>query len=90
MKGGNLVFMFRGAFVQDDPAIRQIWEAYKAGKDAVMGQCLVTGEIAPIARLHPSLKGIRNANPTGASLVGFNAGAYESYNRIRARVEFPG
>jgi CRISPR-associated protein Csd1 len=73
--------MFRGAFVHDDPAIRQVWEAYKDGKDAVMGQCLVTGETAPIARLHASLKGIRGANPTGASLVGFNAPAYESYNR---------
>jgi CRISPR-associated protein Csd1 len=81
LKGGNLVFMFRGAFVHEDAVIRQVWEAYKAGKDAVMGQCLVTGEISPIARLHANLKGIRNANPTGASLVGFNAPAYESYNR---------
>lgn len=78
--GGNIVFMFRGAFAHENPLIKQTWEAYKAGKDAVMGQCLVTGEIAPIARLHPSLKGIRDANPTGASLVGFNARAYESYN----------
>ncbi len=78
--GGNLVFMHNGKFVHDDPIIKQTWEAYKAGKDAVMGQCLVTGEFAPIARLHPSLKGIRDANPTGASLVGFNARAYESYN----------
>lgn len=81
LKGGNLVFRFRGAFVHEDAVIRQVWETYKAGKDAVMGQCLVTGEIAPIARLHASLKGIRHANPTGASLVGFNAPAYESYNR---------
>jgi len=85
LKGGNLVFMFRGAFVHEDSAIRQVWEAYKAGKDAVLGQCLVTGEIAPIARLHASLKGIRNANPTGASLVGFNARAYESYNRVNGQ-----
>lgn len=81
LQGGNLVFMFQGAFAQDDPTIKQAWEAYKAGKDAVWGQCLVTGETAPIARLHPSLKGIRDANPTGASLVGFNARAYESYYR---------
>ncbi len=80
LKGGNLVFMYRGAFVHEDAAIRQVWDAYHAGKDAVLGQCLVTGERAPIARLHPSLKGIRDANPTGASLVGFNARAYESYN----------
>jgi len=85
LKGGNLVFMFRGAFVQDDPAIHRVWDSYKVGKDAVMGQCLVTGEIAPIARLHASLKGIRGANPTGASLVGFNARAYESYNRVNGQ-----
>jgi CRISPR-associated protein Csd1 len=85
LKGGNLVFMVHGAFVQDEPTIRQAWEAYKAGKGAVMGQCLVTGEFAPIARLHPSLKGIRNANPTGASLVGFNAPAYESYHRAQGQ-----
>jgi len=81
LKGGNLVFMFRGGFVHEDAIIRRVWEAYKEGKDTVLGQCLVTGEIAPIARLHASLKGIRHANPTGASLVGFNAPAYESYNR---------
>lgn len=83
MKGGNLVFMFNGtSFVQDQPDIRRVWEIYKAGGDAKLGQCLVTGETAPIARLHPSLKGIMDANPTGATLVGFNARAYESYNWV--------
>ncbi len=81
--GGNIVFMFRGIFAQDDPVIRQVWDTHKAGKDAVMGQCLVTGEFAPIARLHGSLKGIRDANPTGASLVGFNDRAYESFNKTK-------
>lgn len=81
LKGGNLVFMFNGDFVHEDPAIRQVWDAYKAGSNATLGQCLVTGEIAPIARLHASLKGIRDANPIGATLVGFNAAAYESYHR---------
>ena len=42
-------------------------------------QCLVTGEQAPIARLHPSIKGVRGAQSSGASLVSFNAPAYESY-----------
>jgi CRISPR-associated protein Csd1 len=85
LKGGNLVFMFRGDYVYKDPEIRRVWEAYKAGREAVLGQCLVTGEIAPIARLHASLKGVRDANPTGASLVGFNARAYESYNRVNGQ-----
>ena len=80
-KGGNIVFMFNGKFVHEDVAIRQVWERYKSSSDADLAQCLVTGEIAPVARLHLSLKGIRDANPTGATLVGFNAQAYESYNR---------
>jgi CRISPR-associated protein Csd1 len=81
LKGGNLVFMFNGKFVHEGTAIRQAWEKYKGSSSAELIQCLVTGEVAPLARLHPNLKGIRDANPTGATLVGFNARAYESYNR---------
>ena len=33
----------------------------------------------------PAFKGVRDANPTGASLVGFNERAYESYNRIKGQ-----
>lgn len=84
-QGGNLVFMMNGKFVHEDPAILSVWETYKSGQEAAMGQCLVTGEVLPIARLHPSLKGIRDANPTGASLVGFNARAYESFNRVNGQ-----
>jgi CRISPR-associated protein Csd1 len=85
LKGGNLIFRFQNKYVHEDTEIRRVWDEYKAGKDAVSGQCLVTGEVAPIARLHASLKGIREANPTGASLVGFNARAYESYNRVNGQ-----
>ncbi|HLO16970.1 MAG TPA: type I-C CRISPR-associated protein Cas8c/Csd1 [Anaerolineales bacterium] len=81
LKGGNIVFIFDGSLVHEDPAIRQVWEVHKSGSDALLIRCLVTGETAPLARLHPSLKGIRGANPTGTTLVGFNARAYESYNR---------
>jgi CRISPR-associated protein Csd1 len=54
LNGGNLVFMFNGGFVHEDAAIRQAWELHKSSSDAVLGQCLITGEIAPIARLHPN------------------------------------
>lgn len=80
-KGGNLVFMFNGSFVHEDSAIRQAWQNHRSTSGSVLAQCLITGEIAPVARLHPSLKGIRDANSTGATLVGFNADAYKSYNR---------
>jgi len=85
LKGGNLIFQVNGENALDDPEIRRAWEEYKLGQDAVQMQCLVTGEVEPIARLHPSIQGVRAANPTGASLVGFNERAYESYNRIKGQ-----
>jgi CRISPR-associated protein Csd1 len=85
-KGGNLVFLFKGAFVHDDPAIRQAWSDHLAGQGAEKMQCLVTGKVAPVARLHPGLKRVRGAQPTGATLVGFNAAAYESYNRSQGQI----
>ena len=45
------------------------------------GLCLVTGERAPIARLHPSIKGVRGAQSSGASIVSFNLDAFTSYGK---------
>ena len=84
LKGGNLVFMFKGKFVHEDTSIRQMWDTHKSGSDAVLGQCLITGEVAPIARLHPSLKGVGvRPNPMGVSLVSFNERSYESFNKTK-------
>ena len=44
-----------------------------------MRRCLVTGALAPIAIKHPAIKGVRDAQPTGAALVSFNDRAYASY-----------
>ena len=43
--------------------------------------CLVTGQYAPVARLHPSIKGVKGAQSSGASLVAFNSLAYESFGK---------
>jgi CRISPR-associated protein Csd1 len=43
--------------------------------------CLVTGRAAPVARLHPSIKGVMGAQSSGASLVSFNELAYESHGK---------
>jgi len=85
LRGGNLVFLLRGDFVHEDSAIRRVWEAHQTAQGAVRMQCLVTGDLAPIARLHPSLKRVRGAQPSGASLVSFNERAYESYNRAKGQ-----
>lgn len=80
LKGGNLVFSVEDVYAQDDPAIREAWQRrYDSGEGETVMQCLDTGKEEPIAILHPNIKGIRNAKPTGASLVSFNAPAYESY-----------
>lgn len=81
LKGSNIVFLFRDAYVHEDALIRQAWADHISQQDANPMQCLVTGRVAPTARLHPSLKRVRGAQSSGATLVGFNAAAYESYNR---------
>lgn len=42
-------------------------------------QCLVTGTEDEIAAVHPSVKGVRDAQSSGAALVSFNAPAFCSY-----------
>ncbi len=81
--GANLVFMLEGSgYIHENGAIKKAWEKYyQQSRDAVVMQCLVTGERLPIARLHPSVKGVKGAQSMGASLVSFNANAYESHGR---------
>lgn len=45
--------------------------------------CLVTGERHPIARLAPSIKGVRDAQSSGAALVSFNLPAFTSFNKTQ-------
>lgn len=81
MQGGNLVFQVEGNNALDDPQIRRAWENFHLGQEASEMQCLVTGEIEPIARLHPDIKGVPGAQKKGASLVSFNLDAFTSYGR---------
>ena len=81
MQGGNLVFLTSdGAFVLDDADIRAAWQRRcSAQDDAPLVRCLVTGQQAPLARLHPSIKGVAGAQSSGADIVSFNADAFCSY-----------
>ena len=81
-KGANLVFRVEGRFAQEDAAIRVAWQNhYDSGGDGPDMQCLVTGQMGPVARLHPAVKGVQGAQSSGASLVSFNAPAFCSYGR---------
>ena len=72
-------------FVHDDPIVVSWWETTQTGEsDGHVGQCLITGLTAKIARLHPKIKGIAGAQSAGASLVSFNDSAYESYSKSQS------
>lgn len=43
--------------------------------------CLITGQTGPVARLHPSIKGVMGAQSSGASLVSFNLEAFTSHSK---------
>lgn len=78
--GANLVFYVNGQYPADDPAICAAWQAhYDGDSDAPKQQCLVTGELDEIAAVHPAIKGVRDAQSSGAALVSFNAPAFCSY-----------
>lgn len=79
--GGNLLFRVNEAYPQEDAAIREAWQRRQSDrdKDAVEMQCLVTGREDEIAKVHPAIKGVRDAQSSGAALVSFNAPAFCSY-----------
>lgn len=81
----NLVFRLDGVpgFIHDRPAARKAWQMCRASRGAERtGQCLISGlEGQPLARLHPSIKGVRGAQSSGASIVSFNLSAFSSYGK---------
>jgi CRISPR-associated protein Csd1 len=81
MQGYNLIFQIEGEEALNDPKIKRAWEDYVFGKEAFEMQCLVTGEIEPIERLHPDIKGVQGGQSKGAKLVSFNLDSFISYGR---------
>lgn len=78
----NIVFEFDDGtgpgFVHERPAAAQLFSTPSEGPQ---GLCLVTGQDAPVERLHPKIKGVMGAQSSGASLISFNNEAYESFGK---------
>lgn len=86
LAGVNLIFTYNLQPIYEIAEIRDAWQNYydSAGGDdenAAIMPCLVTGKIAPVALIHPSVRGVRDAQSSGAALISFNAPAFESYGR---------
>ena len=80
-KGGNLIFYYNNKPAANDSDIAAAWQqAYDSASDSdTPTRCSVTGKLAPAARLHGNIQGVRGAQSSGASLVSFNADAFCSY-----------
>ncbi len=73
--------------VHESKKIQDWWRGtlVENGEEPVeSAQCLLTGNSAPIARLHPKIKGVTGSQAAGASIVSFNATAYESYGKTQS------
>ncbi len=84
MVGKNIVFKFDGemGYFHNRKAIKKVWINYLSQSESQeKGICLVLGEKSPIARTHPSIKGVRNAQSSGASIISFNLDSFCSYNK---------
>lgn len=69
------------------PAILQAALNAPTSGDEKRAMCLVTGENAPVERLHASIKGVWGAQSSGANIVSFNARAFESYGKTERQGE---
>lgn len=83
MLDANILFRWHqdNAFLHERPAARALVNADDGDGEAGEGFCLVTGERAPLATLHPTIKGVDHAQSSGASLVSFNQPAFTSYGK---------
>lgn len=84
LAGGNCIFEVNGEFLHQNNLVKNSWEIYSQDKtnDTVISQCLVSGKMEPVARVHHLLiKGIIGAQSAGASIVSFNNDAFCSYGK---------
>ena len=79
-----------GRFPAEGQAWHDWWRRYRTGlaasrprKQSAGGSgcmlCLLTGEAVLPAATHPKIKGLPGANPSGATLVGFDKEAFRSF-----------
>jgi CRISPR-associated protein Csd1 len=82
MLDANVVFRLDGerGYIHERDAARRLIAA-RIGGAGEPRLCLVTGLRAPVARLHPTVKGVEGAQSSGASLVSFNLDAFTSYGK---------
>lgn len=84
IKDQNVVFALEterlaNHWLHDRPAAKALWEQVAASGASDSQICLVTGASAPVARLHPAIKGVWGGQSSGGSIVSFNLDSFTSY-----------
>ncbi|MCD7774432.1 MAG: type I-C CRISPR-associated protein Cas8c/Csd1 [Clostridiales bacterium] len=75
--------------LHDEPALKEKWEQLRSestlnGDGAHISQCAVSGQQAPIARIHNKVRGVFGGLATGTVLIGFNNPSENSYGNEQA------
>ena len=80
---------FPHLLLHNDAAVRDKWSKQYASdkaatQGAVVGQCAVSGQREPVARIHGKIKGVSGGMAIGAVLIGFNNPSENSYGNEQA------
>ncbi|MCD4733442.1 type I-C CRISPR-associated protein Cas8c/Csd1, partial [bacterium] len=90
----NLVIRLEGelTWLHDYSEMQKVWQEHinlyyhehfdkSTGFESLPGFCLVNGRDERVVRLHLPIKGVRNAQSTGASVISFKKEATKSYGK---------
>ncbi|MBN6069455.1 type I-C CRISPR-associated protein Cas8c/Csd1 [Aggregatibacter actinomycetemcomitans] len=83
MLDANIAFSLEKptALIHKRDAAQTLWAGRLKSDEAVEGLCLISGENAPIARLHPAIKGVFGGQSSGGSIISFNKEAFASFGK---------
>ena len=83
MLDANVVFKLDGSsgYIHQREAAQALWASCLQNDEAEQGLCLISGEQAPIARLHPAIKGVFGGQSSGGSIISFNKESFASFGK---------
>lgn len=84
MLDSKIVFQLDGAhhYIHESEVAGVLWARLLQNDDSEMGFCLIDGKTAPIARLHPVIKGLPgDEQKAGGNIVSFNKKSFASFGK---------
>ncbi|SEP97755.1 type I-C CRISPR-associated protein Cas8c/Csd1 [Basfia succiniciproducens] len=83
MLDANLVFKLDGCsgYIHQREAAQTLWADLLKDDNAEQSICLISGTNAPIARLHPAIKGVFGGQSSGGSIISFNKESFASFGK---------